>query len=309
MNIETFLPLSTEEIAQIVRASGPKVCVFPMNGTRRWFILEHPEIQEEPGMARYLDIVEKRQLDLCRLFFDHGIDTLLTPLFGLDLLERGEDYVQAIAVEGLTRLATHPDYLAFYRACDVRVRFYGDYRKYMAGTSYSHLPDLFDEVAIVTASHRRCRLFLGVFAQDATETVAELAVKYYLEHQSIPDKNTLITLYYGEYVPPVSLFIGFDKFSAFDMPLISTGSEDLYFTVAPSFYVTKSQLREILYDHLYLRPEPETDYADMSSEALTLMHRFYRANLGRTLGVGKRNIGGFWYPSPEVILPSDVGYD
>lgn len=305
MDSETFLSLSMEETARIVRAAGPKVCVFPMNGTRRWFMLEHPEIQNETSMARYLEIAGERQLGLCRLFFDHGIDTLLTPLFGLDLLERGKEYVQAVGIEGLARMASHPDYLAFYRTCDIRVRFYGDYRKYLAGTPYSYLSDLFDEVAITTASHRRCRLFLGVFAQDATETVAELAIKYYQERQSIPDKNTLITLYYGEYISPVSFFVGFDKFSAFDMPLIATGSEDLYFTVTPSFYVDELQLRAILYDHLYMRPELETDYANLPSNSLASMREFYQANQGKTLGIGARKAGGFWYPLPEVLLPPD----
>ncbi len=41
------------------------------------------------------------------------------------------------------------------------------------------------------------------------------------------------TLYYGEYVAPVDLFVGFDKFCTFDMPLIATGDEDLYFHGQP----------------------------------------------------------------------------
>ena len=33
-----FLRLPTDEVARVVRASGTKVCVFPFNGTRRWFL-------------------------------------------------------------------------------------------------------------------------------------------------------------------------------------------------------------------------------------------------------------------------------
>jgi len=40
---ESFLQLPTDEVAALVRATGRKVCVFPVNGTRRWFMLEHSE--------------------------------------------------------------------------------------------------------------------------------------------------------------------------------------------------------------------------------------------------------------------------
>ena len=33
--LERFLQLHTDEVAEIVRTSGTKVCVFPFNGTRR----------------------------------------------------------------------------------------------------------------------------------------------------------------------------------------------------------------------------------------------------------------------------------
>jgi len=187
----------------------------------------------------------------------------------------------------------------------VRVRFYGDYRKFFASTPYAHLLDQFDGVTAQTLVHDRHRLFFGVFAHDATETVAEMAVRYHTEVGGVPDKRTLVELYYGEYVSPVDLFIGFDKFSAFDMPLVATGDEDLYFTVSPSPYLTERQLRAILYDHLYTRREGEADYSALAADDWVLMRAFYQANLGKTLGVGaKHEQVGFWHPLPQVELPA-----
>jgi adenosine tuberculosinyltransferase len=40
---EDFLQLSTQEVAALVKATGEKICVFPVNGTRRWFLLEHAD--------------------------------------------------------------------------------------------------------------------------------------------------------------------------------------------------------------------------------------------------------------------------
>jgi tuberculosinol/isotuberculosinol synthase len=308
MDAGTFHTLPRPEVARLVRAAGPKVCVFPINGTRRWFMLEHAppsgqaEDQDLLSLA-YLDTITERHIAIYRLLFDHGLDTLLTPALGPDLLDRGQAYMH-MAAEGLSRLADHPAFQTFYRDYGVRVRFYGDYRRYLDPTPYAHLSDGFDEVTARTLHHDRHRLFFGLFAHDATETVARLGVRHYLQHGRAPDRRAVVEAYYGEYVPPVDLFIGFDKLSAFDMPLLATGNEDLYFTVSPSLYLNESQLRDILYDHLYTRRQAHPDYGAMASADWDFMRAFYQRNLGNTLGLGVRQErGGIWYPLPQVDLP------
>jgi tuberculosinol/isotuberculosinol synthase len=296
---ETFLHLPTNEVAKLVRAAGPQVCVFPINGTRRWFILEHSNGSKQSLVAVYqnfFEIMAERYVELFHLCFAHGLDTLVSPTFGPDLLEIGSDYVNMVT-DGLAWLATHSTFLDFYEKYSVRVRFYGDYRKAFAPTPYSSLIGQFDKLTADTLNNSKQRIFFGLFAQDATETVAELGVNHYLSTGNIPDKKKLVEMYYGEYVDPATIFIGFDKFSVFDMPLLNTGNESLYFTVNPSPYLTEKQLREILYDHLYTRHGNEP-------EDLTFMRDFYRANQGKTLGVGSSR-QGIWYPSEQVELPPD----
>ncbi|MGD9318172.1 MAG: diterpene synthase [Anaerolineae bacterium] len=303
MDAQSFQTLPVTEVAQLVRAAGPKVCVFPINGTRRWFMLEHPTPELNDYVAEYYRLAGERHLDLYRLLFEHGLDTLLTPIFGLKLLERGEAYTK-MATEGLALLATHPAFLDFYRAYQVRVRFYGDYRRYLGATAYAHLPALFDEVTARTRAHDRYRLFFGVCADDATETIAELTVQYHTLHGRVPDKPSLVEIYYGEPVEPADLFIGFDKFCTFDMPLVATGAEDLYFMVSPSPYLSERQLRAILYDHLYTRRGEEDDYLALGPDERNWMRDFYRTNRDKTLGVGTQR-SGIWYPLPQVELPPD----
>lgn len=305
MESSAFMSLSSAEVAQIVRASGPKVCVFPINGTRRWFILEHGQQPGSDSFAAYVARTEARHLELYRLIFDHGIDHLLTPVFGPDLLERGAEYLE-MAAQGLAELCQKPSVLSFYDEYDVRVRFYGDHRKYFGPTPYAYLSELFDDLAARTAHHQRSKLYFGVFANDAVETTGELAIQYYLEHGKAPDKRTLVELYYGEYVPPVNIFIGFDKFAAFDMPLITTGTEDLYFTVSPSLYLNEAGLRAILYDHLFSRRDSEPDYGILPESEWLAMRNFYQSNIGSTCGIGvKRKEAGYWYPLPQVVLPRE----
>jgi len=295
ITLDEFLALPTEKVANLVRAAGPQVCVFPINGTRRWFMLEYGDRQWDDPIGTYMDIASANHISLCKLVFDHGIDTLLTPTLGPDILLRGEEYMARIGSEGLARLAQGPDFMKFYAEYDVRVHFYGDHRKALASSPYAHLSDLFDQAAERTRNHKRFRLFFGIFGNDVAEAVAEFAVKYYQQHGKSPDRRAIVAMYYGEYVEPATFFIGFDKFSAFDYPLLNLGEEALYFTVSPSLYLSQRQLRLILYDYLYARSAPEPDYDTLSPQAKTRMRAFYRANEENVFGLGVL-YDGIWYP-------------
>ena len=72
IDLETFLELPTADVAKLVRAAGTKVCVFPINGTRRWFMLEHGrDIQDDPVKA-YLNITTRSHIEIYKLCFTHG---------------------------------------------------------------------------------------------------------------------------------------------------------------------------------------------------------------------------------------------
>jgi tuberculosinol/isotuberculosinol synthase len=295
ISLDDFLQLPTQEIAARVRAAGPKVCVFPVNGTRRWFMLEHADKIGDDFLAAYMDESIRNHVELCAMLFDHGIDTILAPVFGRELMHRGDEYTRRVGIDGLVRTATDAHYRGFFKKYEVRVRFYGNYRDVLSGTPYEYALKSMFEVTETTRQNSRFRLFFGVFADESLETVARLSVEHYLAQGVVPDKATLVRKYYGEDVPPVSLFIGFDKFSAFDMPLLSTGAEDLYFSVSPSPYMTETQLRTILYDHLYLRTIPEPEYTKLSPDQLDWLRDYYRRNQNTVLGAGRLKFG-LWLP-------------
>ena len=306
MDLQSFLTLPTEEVAAIVRASGSKVCVFPINGTRRWFMLEYGHREWDDPIAAYIDIVARRHIELYKLFFDHGIDTLITPVIGPEILSTRNAYMQKIGADGLARIATHPDFLSFYEQYGVRARFYGDYQKHLADTGYEYLSTIFDGLIDTTRHNYRFRLFFGAFADNlnAPQVVAELSVKYYQENNAIPTRERIVEMYYGEYVDKASIFIGFDRFAAFDYPLINWGEEDLYFTVAPSPYLDTRQLRTILYDHIYTRRHPEQEYESVTGKAWDNLREYYRHNTDTIFGVGEL-MNDFWIPQygkPDRIL-------
>ncbi len=303
MDLHTFLALPTDEVAALVRAGGSKVVVFPINGTRRWFMLEFGDRQWEDPIHAYMDITGKQHIALYKLFFDHGIETLITPVIGPEILATREAYMQKIGAEGLARLATHPDFLNFYAAYGVRARFYGEYRKYLTGTPYESLADIFDKLGEATRQNNRFRLFFGAFADNlnATQWAAEQAVQYFQEHGTAPTREQIVSMYYGEYVEKADIFIGFDRFTVFDYPFLNSGEEDLYFTVAPSLYMDATQLRMILYDHLYARKIKEPEYSTLSQKNIHRLKRYYQLSRNIILGTGLLQ-GQIWLPS-HVPLP------
>jgi tuberculosinol/isotuberculosinol synthase len=292
---ERFLELPAEEVASLVRATGQKVCVFPVNGTRRWFTLEHGDRIGEDFFEAYMNASIRNHIDLCSMCFDHGIDTLLVPVFGHELMRRGDEYTRRVGIDGLVRTATDKNYDDFFSRYRVKVHFYGDYRDVLTGTPYEYALKSIYEVTESTKHNTGFRLFFGVFADEATETIARLSVEHYLAHGAVPDKRTLVRKYYGEDLPPVSIYIGFDKFSVFDMPLLSTGEEDLYFSYSPSPYMTERQLRAILYDHIYTRHAPEPDYTKLTGDELKHLRVSYRSNKDYAFGVGKLKFN-LWFP-------------
>ncbi len=299
MDFDTFQNLTRSEVAEEVRRAQATVCTFPINGTRRWLLLGQPDA----SAADYIELNGRRHVELYQLLFEHGLDTILAPIYEPVMQKRGEEYQQQVIAQGLAAVATHSAFTDFYQEQQVRVRFYGDYRKIFPGTVCAHLPDLFDHVMQETQAYQPRRLFYGVSTRHAVEDVVELAIRKYAGREPVLDRAELIALYYGEPLPPVSLFITSGKFNVFGMPLLQTDDTSLYFTVAPSPFLTERQLRVILYDHLYSRQSSaKSSYSDLTSAEFDRMRAFYRTHQETTLGVGVVR-HGTWYPVfPGVTL-------
>jgi tuberculosinol/isotuberculosinol synthase len=295
---EKFLSHPTEEIAKIVRSGGSRVCVFPFNGTRRWFLLTHGRDFNSDAAQDYVTLTSQACIATCKLVFDHGIDTFIMPVFGGEIMNRGEEYMREIGA-AMSLLATHPIFVEFYKEYNIRIHFYGDYRKQLGNTPYAHICDSFDEITRQTAHNTGRRLFYGVCADDATETLGELSIKHYKETGASPSRSTLIEMYYGEYIEKADIFIGFEKFNVFDYPMLGWGEESLYYMAAPSFYIDERLLRTILYDYIYLRPVQDPDYFTMPAEEFEAMRHFYEVNREVVFGVGEMR-GGIWYSKSGV---------
>jgi tuberculosinol/isotuberculosinol synthase len=123
--LSEWLRWPTERVARWITAdSQPVVMGWPFNGTRRWYLAYR---RQDLNARDYLTTLTRRQAELNRMIFAHGIDTILTPLFGSELLGRGSAYTQYV-LSGLSQLADDEVYQEMF-AAGVRIRFYGDYEE------------------------------------------------------------------------------------------------------------------------------------------------------------------------------------
>ena len=232
------------------------------------------------------------------MVFAHGVGVIVAPGFGTELLTRGSAYTHYI-LGGLLQLADDAVYQEMF-AAGLQIRFYGDYEEVLNTPSLRPLLRACAQLTAATESNEGPLLLIGLFADSPYQTLARLSVEFAKREGYPPNRQQLIEAYYGLAVPDLSLYLGFAQLSLFDAPLIATGQENLYATLAPSPSLTEKQLREILYDHLVTRPTAEISYESLSNEAQVALAEYNRRYSGATLGIGRIDpLTGIWNP----ILP------
>jgi hypothetical protein len=206
------------------------------------------------------------------LFYDHGISTLVQPLVGFDLLDRGQEYLELAIQRSLAMLAGHT-YLAWYRAAHIRVYFYGAWRQALASLGYQDIATQLDSVMRATEHHTARQLIIGLFADRPLDDIVALANK-------CQTGSELIERYYGLGLPPVDLVIGSGQPALWDLPLLDINRASLYFLTAPTFFTTREMVRRILYDHLFervaddsIKSLPEENQVLLSHDVLGTGHR------------------------------------
>jgi len=185
----------------------------------------------------------------------------------------------------------------------LRIHFYGDYEEILDTPVFRPMLEACASLAAATASGDGPLLLIGLFADAPYPKIARLSVAFAEKHGRAPDRQDLIEAYYGLAVPDLSLFVGFSQPALFDVPLLTTGREDLYATLAPSADFTERQLREILYDHLVTRRIADDNYEMLPDGALAALAAYYERHRGMTVGIGRiDSLTGVWNP----LLP-DAG--
>ena len=289
-----WLSWPQERVARWVSAQEqPVVMGWPFNGTRRWYLLHR---RENPNAGDYVTTTIRRQAEQHRSVFAHGVSVIVAPHFGAELLKRGTAYTRTVLGDGLLKLGDDPVNQEMFDA-GVRIRFYGDYDEVLDTPTYRPMLHACARLTAATSSGDGPLLLIGLFADAPYPKLARLSVEFAEKHGRIPTRQDLIEAYYGLPVPDLTLYLGFSQPALFDVPLLTTGQEDLYATLTPSADVTERQLREILYDHLVARRIAEDNYDSLSDDALAALAEYNERYRSITLGIGRIDPRtGLWNP-------------
>jgi hypothetical protein len=266
--LSEWLQLDDQVIAPIVSQKISTTVIY-LNGTRRWFL------SQSKNWADYVKLTGVAHRQLCQLFYNHGIQTLIQPLMGYDLLERGPDYLKMAVEQGLAELIT-PDYLNWYRQAQIRVTFYGNWLSTLNDLGFSEIVASLKLIA-ETSRYGKHKLLFGAFADEGLDNIVNMA-------KDVNHGEELLSRYYGQPVGPVDLIIGSGQPAIWDLPLLDINKASLYFFQAPTFCLRQDTLRQILYDHLYQRINDDKLYDNLTTR------EWQRA---RVLGVGRRTEKGW----------------
>ncbi len=266
--LQEWLKLDDQHLAELVAPKVSTVVVY-LNGTRRWFLSQNHD------WTNYVHATSLAHRKLSQLLFDHGIHTIIQPLMGYDLLDRGYGYLKMAVEQGLAELV-RPEYLDWYDQSGIRVTLYGNWSATLSELGFGEVIDLLKLIAH-TSHYTQRSLLMGAFADEGLDRIISMA-------KEVNRGEELLAHYYGQPVGPVDLIIGSGQPIIWDIPLLDINKASLYFMQAPTFCLDKATLRSILYDHLYHRINDDDLYDNLEIQEWSRLE---------VLGLGQRTPKGW----------------
>ena len=272
----------------------PHTGIFVADGNRR-LVMTQTGLTPDSGdfYPAYVNIVTEAFRNNLEVFFQHGLHTLLFPLFGPSLLTRTEKYRGYVMPELVRRLFKSDGWLSFYREQGVRIKAYGNLEILRRQCKDANLAETIKECEHMTSAYGNHRLFYGFFSTQAFDRVLIQQLQRFLrDRHREPDPSELAHLYYREPLRTADFFITSTRMGYLGaLPPFAYGKNTRMYTLtAPGvFALNENTYRQILYDLLCLGPADsgpvlyDTLPADIDSLA-----GFYQHHQNRVMGTGKK---------------------
>lgn len=312
-SLREFQAFSGDEVKPL---AGGKSVVLATGGTSRWYFLEHGDpvkgYAEPEQFIEYGRRVITRVVDIANIMFDDGVDTVFVVGFGGGQGERNIEYRQIMT--WAYQLLADETTRQLYAEHKIHVRFRGDWDGLFQRLGAMDLSQQYLDLEQKTYDEHDKWLIWFVPDEIIPKSLLPLVVESVEATGNMPSRAALCEAYYGRAFEHVDIFISNNKLSIAGMrpPLMTLG--DLYFTVAPTLYLSQNPWRHILYDHLFTRRGHYRDYRTLQPEVFDEMRVFYQANLDTVQGVGSYHAPSrtwrpqFW-PTLEYASPPDETED
>jgi hypothetical protein len=290
---EEFLELPDGKIRRLIlQKNKPLAGIFVTDGNRRLVITQTGLTPTSKDFyPAYLKIVTESFRENLRVFFGHGLHTLIFPLFGPPILKRDKTYRRYVIPELVRTLFRDPGWLAFYREYGIRVMTYGDLEPLQNESSEFSLVETVKSGVEHTSSHQQHMIFYGFFANGIYEDrFIDGVLRFIQIHHRKPTPREWVELYYGVPVTPADFLITSTRVSFLGTlpPLLYGKGTKVYTLVAPGvFALTKRTFREILYDLIFIKSRDPGFIVNAGQEDIEFLKGFYRRNRDRIIGIEK----------------------
>jgi len=147
------------------------------------------------------------------------------------------------------------------------------------------------------------RIFYGLWADDMLVSIVDDLARSQTEPTEFT-RQAIVARYYGEYVKPTDIYIGFGRPTVFDVPMLVTSQTDLYYTVAPSLNLDARLFRMIVWDHFVGR-WTQQEWDGLAVTDLAALEAYYTSQHEAVLGLGEVDPAtGVWYQKGFSSLDS-----
>jgi hypothetical protein len=227
------------------------------------------------------------------LIFEHGVQHLVATMFVSSHNEEVTPGYREKIVGWVEWGLINDEALTTYARLGWRARLIGV-------ESWPELAPAAAKLVEATANNKGPTLWYSFASRpDLTwKRMLEVAIE-----QGITDRAELIAAFYGEEIPPATLYLGAGKpqVEASQIPLLLVGKMECYWRQHLGYDLDAETLRTILYDYAYIRP---TWQADKTGRAEQVVEHAQVWENPPIIGMGQK-VGPFWFPAPISPIDGD----
>lgn len=283
-NFDGFMSLSREQLANLIREQHfPRLGVYIPDGTRRLTLALR---DCPPDGPEFFHTSTQLALELffqqMERFFGSGLWGLIVPLFSYRVLNRSETYAKAFVFPILSALTQEANWLELYAKYQLQVRFYG-WQNLKSMPLWEPVCSWMEALQERTMHNTGGVLCLGVGGSPVLGEDAMLVA-------GVPAEARLLT-FYGVDLPRADFILMSGKLGGVGSlpPFVCDGDTALYLMPAPGLLLDEKTWRQLLYDLLFERHDPEI--YPFTAEQRAALRTLYQRGKGVIFGLGERHYG------------------
>lgn len=288
---------SRNDVARVVERVNLTLLI-PSDGSRRHFLLRQLQQKNRSSETiEYLSAQGAQLMGLFRLLFSCGVKNILCPILQSPNFERGADYVRN-AAQATASVVTGDAFSRFYRDWKVETHLYGGWDVIPYGDAARDiLTNLNSKLGAINSGVGERKVLYGFCPGSFVDEMCARSALFAAKNGACANSSQIRKACFPHGPDKLDVVINTDLIrTGYLVPPTLDWGAHYYHLAYMSYDLSENNLRQILYDYLFLRnPEPEEGQTYGENE-LRDIQTYLTRNKDRIIGLGKRVGGGYWLP-------------